>query len=65
MSPPNLTRRQKELHQAYRLGQECYSRSGDAFDGCPYPHDMEAMKAFSRGLQEARRREQEYWHGDW
>ncbi len=60
-----LTKREKELHKAYQLGIECYSRSGDLFSGNPYPNDMEAMKAFSKGLNEARRRERGYWDGNW
>ncbi len=63
MSTP--AERGKDLHQAYQLGLECYERCGDLFDGCPYPHDVEAMKAFSRGLQEGRRREGEYWNRNW
>ena len=57
-----LSNRGKELHKAYQLGLECYSQSGDQFDGCPYPDDHEAMKAFSRGLQEGRQREVDYWN---
>ena len=59
------TAREKELHQAYKLGLECYERSGDLFDGNPYRDDFEAMKAFSRGLNEGRRRERQYWNRDW